>query len=120
MLVLATFCIISVLMTYTLCTIPDTRAALSQMIRVLKPRGQLIFCEHGAAPDQNVQIWQDRLSPIWSRLGGGCRLNRRIPDLIEQGGFRIANINADYIPGGGQRHTITGAQHPSHDAACPS
>lgn len=89
----------TVLMTYTLCSIPDTQAALNQMIRVLKPDGKLIFCEHGAAPDQNVRNWQDRLNPVWSRLGGGCQLNRRIPDLIEQGGFRITDMNADYIPG---------------------
>jgi len=89
----------TVLMTYTLCSIPDTRAALGQMIRVLKSGGKLVFCEHGAAPDQNVRIWQDRLNPVWSRVAGGCQLNRRIADLIEQGGFRIAAIDADYIPG---------------------
>lgn len=89
----------TVLMTYTLCSIPDTRAALRQMMRVVKPDGKLIFCEHGAAPDKNIRVWQDRLNPVWSRLGGGCQLNRQIPDLIEQGGFRIADISADYIPG---------------------
>jgi ubiquinone/menaquinone biosynthesis C-methylase UbiE len=89
----------TVLMTYTLCSIPDTQAALHQMSRVLKPGGKLIFCEHGAAPDPGVRRWQDRLDPVWGRFGGGCHLNRVIPDLIEQGGFRIDGLKAKYIPG---------------------
>ena len=89
----------TVLVTYTLCTIPDTAPALRQMRRVLRPGGELIFCEHGAAPDRTVRRWQDRLNPIWKRLGGGCNLNRRIPALIEEGGFRIKSLDAMYIPG---------------------
>ena len=89
----------TVLMTYTLCSIPDTRKALRQMARVLKPHGKLIFCEHGAAPDPGIRRWQDRLNPVWSRFGGGCQLNRAIPELIEQGGFGIDEMQASYIPG---------------------
>jgi len=89
----------TVLMTYTLCTIPDTAAALRQMGRVLKPGGELIFCEHGAAPDAGVRRWQDRINPLWKRIGGGCNLNRPIPALIEAGGFRITSLDTMYIPG---------------------
>ena len=89
----------TVLMTYTLCTIRDTGPALRQMARVLRPGGELLFCEHGAAPELSVRRWQDRMDPIWKRLGGGCRLNRAIPDLIRQGGFRIRQINSMYLPG---------------------
>ena len=89
----------TVLVTYTLCTIPDAVRALSGMRRVLKPGGRLIFSEHGLAPDENVRRWQDRVNPIWGRLGGGCNLNRPIPSLIEQGGFKITNIDTMYIPG---------------------
>ena len=89
----------TVVMTYTLCTIPDTSAALRQMGRVLKPGGELIFCEHGAAPDASVRRWQDRLNPLWKRIGGGCNLNRPIPALIEAGGFRITRLDTMYIPG---------------------
>ena len=89
----------SVLVTYTLCTIPDTTAALRQMRRVLRPGGELIFCEHGAAPDASVRRWQDRLNPMWQRLAGGCNLNRAIPLLIEAGGFRITSLDTMYIPG---------------------
>lgn len=89
----------TVLVTYTLCTIPDVVPALEGMRRVLKPGGELIFSEHGLAPDENVRRWQDRINPIWKRLGGGCNLNRPIPSLIEQGGFKIRNIETMYIPG---------------------
>ncbi len=89
----------TVLITYSLCTIPDTESALREMARVLKGGGQLLFCEHGAAPDSNVRRWQNRLNPIWRRLGGGCHLNRNIPALIQRGGFTIADLETMYIPG---------------------
>jgi ubiquinone/menaquinone biosynthesis C-methylase UbiE len=89
----------SVVVTYTLCTIPDTAPALRQISRVLRPGGELIFCEHGAAPDASVRRWQDRLNPMWRRFGGGCNLNRPIPALIEAGGFRIKSLDTMYIPG---------------------
>lgn len=89
----------TVLVTYTLCTIPDAAAALDEMRRVLKPGGQLLFCEHGEAPDESVRRWQNRLNGAWRRLGGGCNLNRRIPELIRGAGFRIGRIETMYIPG---------------------
>lgn len=89
----------TVVMTYTLCTIPDTRKALKQMARVLKPGGELLFCEHGRAPDADVRRWQDRIDPLWKRLGGGCRLNRDIPARIREGGFEIADLETMYLPG---------------------
>lgn len=89
----------TVVVTYTLCTISDTTPALRQISRVLRPGGELIFCEHGVAPDASVRRWQDRLNPIWKRLGGGCNLNRPIPTIIEAGGFRIKSLDTMYIPG---------------------
>ena len=89
----------TVLVTYALCTIPDTTPALRQMARVLRPGGQLIFCEHGAAPDAGVRRWQNWLNPVWRRFSGGCELNRSIPALIEEGGFHITNLETMYLPG---------------------
>lgn len=89
----------TVLLTYTLCTIPDWHKALLEMRRVLKPNGKLIFCEHGTAPDANVAQWQDRLNPIWKKLAGGCNLNRPIPEYIAEVGFDIKEIDSGYMPG---------------------
>ena len=78
----------TVLVTYTLCTVLDVDRVFQEMARVLKPGGELIFCEHGAAPDVGVRRLQNFINPIWKCVGGGCHLNREIPKLIEQGGFR--------------------------------
>ena len=89
----------TVLVTYTICTIPDAIAALKEARRVLKSGGSLLFCEHGLAPDESVRRWQNGLNPVWKKIGGGCNLNRPIPDLIEQAGFSIRNMETMYIPG---------------------
>ena len=89
----------TILITYTLCTIPDVTAALGQMRRVLKPSGRMIFCEHGEAPDESVRKWQRRLTPAWKAIGGGCHVGRAIPKLIDDGGFRIDDIETLYLPG---------------------
>jgi len=89
----------TVLLTFTLCTIPDYRAALAQMRRVLKPGGRLLFPEHGAAPDSGVRKWQDRINPIWKTVAGGCHINRQVPELIEEAGFAIQELDTMYLPG---------------------
>jgi len=89
----------TVVVTYTLCTIPDAVAALREMRRVLRAGGRLLFSEHGRAPDASVARWQDRLTPVWRRIGGGCHLNRDIPALLRQGGFSIDRLETMYVPG---------------------
>ncbi|CAB1078393.1 SAM-dependent methyltransferase PA0798 (UbiE paralog) [Olavius algarvensis Delta 1 endosymbiont] len=89
----------SIVVTYTMCSIPETIRALRDMRRVLKPGGELLFCEHGAAPDQRIRRWQDRLTPFWQIWAGGCRLNLEIPTLLEQGGFKIRALDTEYIQG---------------------
>ncbi|MEQ9518301.1 MAG: class I SAM-dependent methyltransferase [Parvibaculum sp.] len=88
----------TVLVTYALCTIPDTRKALEGMRRVLRPGGNLIFCEHGCAPDPEVEVWQNRINPVWKKLAGGCNLNRKIPTLLEEGGFKVTKLESMYLP----------------------
>ncbi len=89
----------TVLMTFTMCTIPDIHAALAEVRRVLKPSGMLIFCEHGEAPDAGVQRWQKRLNPVWRKFSGGCNLNRPIPALLQQAGFSSSDMQSMYLPG---------------------
>jgi len=89
----------TVVMTFTLCSVPDPAAALREMRRVLRPDGRLIFVEHGRSPDARVSAWQDRLTPVWRRVAGGCHLNRKIDDLIRAAGFAIIGIEAGYAEG---------------------
>ena len=86
----------TVLLTFTLCTIPDWRTALQQMRRVLKPGGELLFCEHGLAPDHGVARWQHRVNPLWKKCAGGCHLNRPTPDYLREGGFEIVELQQQY------------------------
>ena len=89
----------TVVVTYTLCTIPDIHAALHGMKRVLRPGGKLLFCEHGVAPDTRVRKWQNRINPAWRKLAGGCNLNRDIPTLLATSGFHVIDDQRMYIPG---------------------
>ncbi len=89
----------TVVLTYTLCSIAGWEQALGQMRRVLKPGGRLLFSEHGESPDESVRTWQHRINPVWKRVAGGCHITRRIPDLIEQGGFTIDQLDQGYLPG---------------------
>lgn len=89
-------CFDSIVMTFTLCSIPDPQTALAEMRRVLKPEGQLLFAEHGRAPDPEVTRWQDWLTPVWKRIGGGCHLNRKMDALIESAGFQVDGLRTGY------------------------
>ena len=89
----------TVVTTWTLCTIPNAAQALAEMRRVLRPGGALLFVEHGRAPEPGVARWQDRLDPLWSRLAGGCHLNRKMDDLISRNGFRIEALENARLPG---------------------
>lgn len=89
----------TILITFTMCTIPDVASALCGMRRVLKPGGHMIFCEHGRAPDANVEKWQHRIEPVWKKISGGCHLSRPIPSLVTGAGFRIEDMETMYLPG---------------------
>lgn len=89
----------TVVVTYALCSITKILPALGEMRRVIKQGGQLIFCEHGTAPEAAVRRWQNRLNPIWKRVSGGCNLNLPVPSLLQQTGFRIRTMDTMYIPG---------------------
>lgn len=89
----------SAVVTYALCTIPDAVAALEEVRRVLKPGAPLLFCEHGLSPEAGVARWQDRLQPLWGAVAGGCHLNRDTPALLRAAGFRLKELEQNYLPG---------------------
>jgi ubiquinone/menaquinone biosynthesis C-methylase UbiE len=104
----------TVVMAWTLCSIPNAARALEQMRRVLKPEGDLIFVEHGRAPDGKVAAWQDRLTPVWKHATGGCHLNRKVDDLISGAGFHITELTTSYLPGPRpMTYTYQGAARPA-------
>lgn len=88
----------TVLVTYTMCTIPNVAIANKEMWRVLKDDGSLIFCEHGLAPDKKISKWQNRIDPFWGKIAGGCHLNRDIQKLITDAGFSFESLDKMYIP----------------------
>jgi len=87
------------LSTWTLCSIPDVAAALSELRRVLRSGGTLQFLEHGLAPDEGVRRWQRRLDPVQQRIAGGCHLTRPIVDLLEAAGFTLKDVEVFYEAG---------------------
>ena len=89
----------SVLITFTLCTVPDPMAALREAKRTLKPDGKVYFCEHGLAPDERVAKWQNRVNPIWKKVFGGCHINRDTAGLLTEAGFKLDELEQMYLPG---------------------
>lgn len=89
----------TVVCTFTLCSVDSPERALAEARRVLKPGGKLLFCEHGLAPDPSVRKWQQRIEPVWKRLGGGCHLTRPVAAGIERSGFTLEHVESMYLPG---------------------
>ena len=89
----------TLVMTWTLCSIPNPNAALHEMQRVLKAGGRLLFVEHGLSPEARIMRWQHWLTPCWKRIGGGCHLDRKMDDLIRAAGFGIDTIETGYMAG---------------------
>ena len=88
----------TVVASFTLCSVQEQRAVLSEIRRVLKPSGVVLFLEHGAAPDSSVAKWQRRIEPLWKRISGNCHLTRPVTRAYENAGFTVERLNAGYIP----------------------
>lgn len=89
----------SVVVTYTLCSVDDPLRALAEVRRVLRPGGELFFIEHGLAPDARTRRWQRWLTPMWRRVGGGCRLDRDVAAVLRDAGFHSDDLSASYADG---------------------
>ncbi len=89
----------SAVTTFTLCSVDDIHKSLTEIHRVLKPGGVLLYSEHGRSPHKSTERWQNLVNPLWKRVSGGCNLNRDIPGLLEQHGFNMEDISTEYMPG---------------------
>ncbi len=87
----------TVVCTYTLCSVQDHARVVSELHRVLKPDGQLLFLEHGRAPDRRVAGWQERIEPLWKPLAGGCHLTRAVGGALRAGGFEVEPLGQGYL-----------------------
>lgn len=88
----------TVVCTYTLCSVQDEMQTLSELRRILKPGGTLLYLEHGRAPDPKVAKWQERIEPAWKPLLGGCHLTRPITSNVERAGFSTTKLGERYLP----------------------
>jgi len=88
----------SVVCTFTLCSVDDPQAVIRELRRILRPGGQMLFLEHGRAPDADVRGWQDRIEPVWKRLAGGCHLSRPIASALGGAGFAVETLGEGYTP----------------------
>jgi ubiquinone/menaquinone biosynthesis C-methylase UbiE len=86
-----------VVMSWTLCSVAEPARALAEIRRVLRPGGSLLFVEHGRAAEPRLQRWQDRLTPVWRRMAGGCHLNRPVASLIEDSGLRLTELETGHL-----------------------
>lgn len=88
----------TVLCTFTLCSVQDQARVMSEMRRVLKPDGRLLYLEHGRAPDPGPRKWQRRIEPLWKNLMGNCHLTREVGGALRHAGFEVEPIGLGYQP----------------------
>jgi len=87
-------CVDAVVSTWTLCTIPDLPAALSQARRVLRPGAGLHFVEHTMSSRPLVASTQRMLQPAWGLWAGGCHLDRDIPGELGSAAYTIDHLQS--------------------------
>jgi ubiquinone/menaquinone biosynthesis C-methylase UbiE len=87
-------CVVS---TITLCSIPNVKQAMSELFRVLKPEGRILFLEHGISPDSRVAKRQRRLNWLQRMFADGCTLTLDVPTLIATQPFSSVEVDNFYM-----------------------
>jgi hypothetical protein len=70
--------------------------------RVLRPGGRLLFVEHTRSVQRRLARVQERMTPLWSRFSGGCRLDRPAVELVATRGLELIDV----VPIGRERWTL--------------
>ena len=88
----------TVVSTFVLCTVDAPEVAVQEIVRVLRPDGQLLFLEHVRSESPRLASWQDRLAQPWRRFARGCRCNRAIAELMVTGGLTLDDVREGSWP----------------------
>lgn len=81
-----------------LCSVPDQSAALSELVRVLRPGGQLRFYEHVRSGHPRLARIQRAADVVWPHLAGGCHTSRDTLRTIGSNGFEVEQVERFRFP----------------------
>ena len=95
-----------------LCSVADQGVALAEAVRVLRPGGLLLFYEHVRSSNPVLGAVEDLVTPLWSRVAGGCHPNRNTPDVIAEAGLKVQGLERfgfSVLPGNPRLAHVLGA-----------
>ncbi|MCZ2816162.1 class I SAM-dependent methyltransferase [Modestobacter sp. VKM Ac-2984] len=85
--------------TLVLCSVADQARALSELHRVLRPGGRLVFWEHVRAERPPLTVVQDALDrTVWPLFAGGCHVGRDTAAEITAAGFAVEHMERCRMP----------------------
>lgn len=93
----------TVICTLVLCSVPDVKASVKEIRRVLKPGGKVYFLEHTFAEPSRplLRLGQRFFNPLQQLLADGCHLDRNPLPIFEAAGFSSIAADSFDVPGMG-------------------
>jgi ubiquinone/menaquinone biosynthesis C-methylase UbiE len=85
----------TVVSTLVLCTVDHPQQAISEIARVLRPGGKLLFLEHVRSDSPGLARWQDRLHRPWHAFAAGCNANRPTVEMLRESPLRVEDVEHD-------------------------
>ncbi|MET3576400.1 methyltransferase domain-containing protein [Bhargavaea ullalensis] len=84
----------TVIATLVFCTIPEPERALREIRRVAKPGARFVLFEHVRMPSRPLAALQKKLTPAWSKIADGCRLDRDTAQLVREAGISVRRLDS--------------------------